>query len=120
MIWGELFGGGGGVATGLENAGHTVAWTVEIDPAIAAIYAANHPTTRVIVQDVYEVDVEMLEPVNGLWLSPVCKGHSKARCKTLPEREDVAIGLAAIRYIKYLQPELVIIENVRGYMQHSS
>lgn len=115
MIWGTLFSGGGGSDTGLIAAGHTVAWAIEKEPKIAACYHCNHPNSDIITSDIRNVDISKLSPIQGLWASPVCKQDSQARNKTLSKREDASIGLAILPYIEVLKPEIVIIENVRGY-----
>jgi DNA (cytosine-5)-methyltransferase 1 len=118
MIWGELFGGGGGVGTGLAMAGAHASWSIEIDQDAARTYQRNHPETHVIHADVRDVDPKSLPPVQGIWLSPVCKQDSKARLSGLPPREDASIGLAAIPFIEHLKPELVILENVARYQDN--
>lgn len=118
MIWGTLFSGGGGVDYGLKQAGHSVAWGVESDPAIAECYHINHPDSLLLNADLRAVNIHALEPVQGLWCSPTCKQHSEARNKSLPPREDASIGLAILPYIEVLQPQLFILENVKGYINH--
>lgn len=121
MKWIELFAGGGGVGTGLKQAGHAVAAAVELDSAIAQCYRTNHPDTLVIASDVRRVDISNLpQGINALWASPSCEGHSQARSKHLPAREDADIGLAILPYLTALQPELVVIENVQAYEKHRS
>lgn len=119
----ELFGGGGGVGCGLQAAGHHVITTIEKEPDIADCYQANHPDTKVIVADVLDVEHNLVQipgNIDALWASPVCKQHSKARRKTLEAREDANIGLAILPYVEAIQPSLVVIENVKGYLKHSS
>jgi DNA (cytosine-5)-methyltransferase 1 len=119
MYWIELFAGGGGVGTGLEHAGHIVSAAVEMEASIASCYRANHPNTTLLVSDVRDVTISDLPgEINALWASPVCKQDSKARNKKLARREDATIGLAILPYIKRIQPELVIIENVQLYMSN--
>ena len=119
MKWGVLFAGIGGVDFGLLAAGHDIAWAIENDAVAAQCYRWNH-VAPMIEQDVRTVDVTTLAPIDALWLSPVCKSHSVARSKHLPEREDADIGVAALPYIAYHQPHTVIIENVAGYRKHPS
>ncbi len=121
MRWLEIFAGGGAVATGLEASGHQVEASIEIDERIAACYQANHPDTRVIVSDVRDVSIGSLPTsINAVWFSPVCKQHSEARNRSLAPRDDADIGLAALPFIDAIQPDLVIMENVKGYMRHPS
>lgn len=119
MNWIELFAGGGGAATGLIASGHTVKVAIEKDDRIALCYQRNHPQTRVIAADVRDVSLSSLPAtINALWASPVCKQDSLARCKALPQREDATIGLAIIPYIRAINPDLVIIENVPRYQKN--
>jgi len=119
MNWIELFAGGGGVATGLKAAGHHVSVAIEIDPDIAQCYQDNHPETELITADIRDVSLSSLPAnITALWASPVCKQDSKARNKSLTPREDASIGLAIIDYIKHIQPQLVMIENVEGYRKN--
>lgn len=112
----DLFAGGGGVACGLEQAGHHTSAAIEYDPEIAAVYAANHPHTKLYVSDIRDVRLTSLPcEITALWASPVCKQDSVARNRTLARREDAQIGEAIIPYIKAIQPELVIVENVPQY-----
>lgn len=121
MKWLELFAGGGGVACGLEAAGHEVAAAIEMEPKIAECYHANHPDTPLLVADVQDVAANLAVLPSGIkavWASPVCKQDSQARNKTLARREDADVGCAVIAYIEALDPELVIIENVVGYRKN--
>lgn len=93
MKWLELFAGCGGVHTGLKAAGHTVSAAVEFREDIAACYRANHPGTKLLVEDVRNVAISSLPgDISAIWASPVCKQDSEARNKTLAPREDALIG----------------------------
>jgi DNA (cytosine-5)-methyltransferase 1 len=121
MKWLELFAGGGGVACGLEAAGHEVAAAIEKEAKIAECYRANHPDTLLQVADVQDVAANLAQlpsGINAVWMSPVCKQDSQARNKTLARREDADVGRAAIAYIEALDPDLIIIENVVGYRKN--
>lgn len=121
MKWIELFAGGGGVAEGLKHTSHAVLAAIEKEPKIAACYAANHPQTRLIVSDIRDVAITSLpNDITALWASPVCKQDSKARNKALAPREDAAIGRAIVPFIKKIQPELIMIENVAQYENNPS
>lgn len=72
----DLFAGGGGASTGIEQAiGRPVDIAVNHDPEAVALHEVNHPQTLHLVSDVFEVDpVEVTEgrPVSLLWASPDC------------------------------------------------
>ena len=79
----DLFAGGGGASTGIEQAiGRPVDVAINHDREAVALHQANHPQTLHLVSDVFEVDplaVTQGRPVGGLWASPDCTFHSKAR-----------------------------------------
>lgn len=53
----DLFAGGGGASTGIEQAlGRHVDIAVNHDPEAVSLHQANHPQTRHFVSDVFEVD----------------------------------------------------------------
>ena len=70
----DLFAGGGGASTGIEQAiGRAVDIAINHDPEAIALHQANHPQTSHYVSDVFEVDpVRVTEgrPVGLLWASP--------------------------------------------------
>ncbi len=79
----DLFAGGGGASTGIEQAiGRHVDIAVNHDPEAVSLHTANHPQTRHFCSDVFEVDplaVTDGQPVGLLWASPDCKHFSKAK-----------------------------------------
>ena len=79
----DLFAGGGGASTGIEQAiGRHVDIAVNHDPEAVSLHTANHPPTRHFCSDVFEVDplaVTDGQPVGLLWASPDCKHFSKAK-----------------------------------------
>ena len=53
----DLFAGGGGASTGIEQAiGRHVDIAINHDPEAVSLHEANHPQTRHFVSDVFEVD----------------------------------------------------------------
>jgi len=79
----DLFAGGGGASLGIERAtGRPVDVAVNHWREALAVHEANHPHTRHLHCDVWEVDpLEATggRPVRLLWASPDCPYHSKAR-----------------------------------------
>lgn len=110
----SLFSGGSGVEIGAKAAGLKPIWGVEIDPEIAAIYAANI-RHQPIVKSVTAVDPKKLERPDVLWTSPPCQPFSVARSKKLLESADAALGYSVIPFLEILQPSAFILENVEAY-----
>ena len=79
----DLFAGGGGASTGIEQAiGRPVDIAINHDPEAVSLHQANHPQTQHFVSDVFEVDPVVVtegRPVGLLWASPDCKHFSKAK-----------------------------------------
>jgi DNA (cytosine-5)-methyltransferase 1 len=113
--YGTLFAGGGFTDAGLNMAGFTPRWAIELDPAIAAVHRQNLGD-HVTVGDVTLIDPSTLEPVDLLWASPPCQAYSIARDSSLPERADKDAGKSVIRFVDALNPKLVVIENVEGFL----
>ncbi|MBU1480030.1 MAG: DNA cytosine methyltransferase, partial [Gammaproteobacteria bacterium] len=63
MRFGSLFAGIGGIDLGLERAGMTCAWQVEIDPFATRVLAKHWPDVK-RYSDVRECGAHNLEPVD--------------------------------------------------------
>lgn len=120
----DLFAGGGGASTGIEQAiGRPVDVAVNHDPEAVALHQANHPQTLHLVSDVFEVDpVEVTEgrPVSLLWASPDCTFHSKARGgKPFRDRKGAnkrrALAGVVVRWARAVRPRMISLENVEEF-----
>lgn len=122
----DLFAGGGGASTGIEQAiGRHVDIAINHDPEAVSLHQANHPQTQHFVSDVFEVDPRAVcggRPVGLLWASPDCTFHSKARGgKPFRDRNRARRrrGLAWVvcRWAREVQPRVIALENVEEF-QH--
>lgn len=122
----DLFAGGGGASTGIEQAiGRPVDVAINHDPEAVALHQANHPQTLHYVSDVFEVDplaVTDGRPVGLLWASPDCTYHSKARGgKPFRDRGQAnkrrALAGVVVRWAKLARPRIICLENVEEF-QH--
>lgn len=122
----DLFAGGGGASTGIEQAiGRAVDVAINHDPQAVALHQANHPQTLHYVSDVFEVDPASVadgRPVGLLWASPDCTFHSKARGgKPFRDRGQAnkrrALAGVVVRWAKAVRPRLICLENVEEF-QH--
>ena len=82
----DLFAGGGGASTGLEAVlGRPVDVAVNHDAVALAVHAANHPGTRHLVTDVWEVSPRLAtggRKVDVLWASPDCTQQANTHWKS--------------------------------------
>lgn len=121
----DLFAGGGGASLGIEWAlGRSPDVAVNHDPEAVAMHTANHPRTRHLCGDVWDVRPEEVtagQPIDLLWLSPDCTYFSKSR-GAAPFRDKKAArcrrGLAfvAVRYAaSRVAPRIICLENVEEF-----
>lgn len=129
--WVDNFAGAGGASLGIsmlmeELVGVGVLGVRTIGPDIAinhspealALHAANHPETRHIISDVFEVDpVRTCKGRRPLlaWFSPTCTFFSRAKGDPLDEEAIKVRGLCwvATRWAaSKVRPRVICMENV--------
>lgn len=116
----ELFAGAGGLSLGLENAGFHVALAIEIVDEYARTLKKNHPNTKVLVEDVHNVDFKKeaaelgigeVDLVSG---GPPCQGFSTVGRKNERDPRN-SLFYEYLRAISELKPKYAIFENVWGF-----
>jgi DNA (cytosine-5)-methyltransferase 1 len=120
----DIFGGCGGLTTGLLEAGFEVVAAVEIDVKARAVYQLNHPDVT-LFDDVRLLTPEVILKSLGwqrgqlslLAACPPCQGFSRMRTKNRSEpaadpRNDLIFDV--VRLVEGLLPRTVMIENVPG------
>jgi DNA (cytosine-5)-methyltransferase 1 len=119
----DLFAGGGGASVGAAKAtGRSPDVAINHSPAAIAMHAANHPTTRHYIEDVYQVDPRRAaagRSVALLWMSPTCTHFSKAKGDALDESSLKIRGLAwsVLPWIVHTRPKIIILENVEEFLK---
>ena len=120
----DLFAGGGGASTGIEQAiGRAVDIAINHDPEAVALHQANHPQTRHFVSDVFEVDPLVVtdgQPVGLLWASPDCKHFSKAKGGKPVSKKIRSLAGVVLKWVKALEPSgrkprVICLENVEEF-----
>lgn len=115
----DLFAGGGGASTGIEQAiGRPVDIAVNHDPEAVSLHTANHPQTRHFCSDVFEVDpltVTEGQPVGLLWASPDCKHFSKAKGGKPVSKKIRGLAWVVIKWAKLTKPRVICLENVEEF-----
>ena len=115
----DLFAGAGGLSLGLTNAGAHVICAVEAGADAAATYAANHPETVVLEEEIdaeWELPRRFRRDLDILAGGPPCQGWSTLGHRGSPQRREkqkAAIGLF-MRQVRLVKPRAVLFENVRG------
>lgn len=115
----DLFAGGGGASTGIEQAiDRHVDIAVNHDPEAVSLHTKNHPQTRHFCSDVFEVDpltVTEGQPVGLLWASPDCKHFSKAKGGKPVSKKIRGLAWVVIKWAKQAKPRVICLENVEEF-----
>ena len=114
MTFGSLFSGIGGIDLGLERAGMTCAWQVEIDPWCRQVLTKHWPNVR-RYEDVSAVGGDTLEPVDVIAGGFPCQDVSVAGQRAgIQDGTRSGLWSEFHRIIRELRPRYVLVENVPG------
>lgn len=111
----SLFSGGG---IGCWGWGECVRWVagVEMDPKVAAHYAAVYPTSEMVCAPAQDVDyTRWAGEVDYLHASPPCTRASVANANGGESELDMVLALAVVRAVREVGPRWVTVENVQQY-----
>jgi len=115
----DLFAGGGGASTGIDAAlGRPVDIAINHDPVALAVHKSNHPWTRHLEADIWEVrplDATRGEPVDLLWASPDCTHFSVAKGDVPRSHNIRSLAWVVIRWAKAVSPAVIALENVQEF-----
>lgn len=121
MVGVDLFAGAGGMSLGAQMAGIDVQLAVEKDPHAARTYAHNHPTTRVVTEDVAnikEIAVDKRGKTSILFGGPPCQGFSTSNQKTRNSSNETNwMFTEYLRLVRHWKPDWVVFENVKGIIE---
>lgn len=135
----DCFAGGGGASTGMAAAlGRSPDLAINHWGTALAVHAANHPSTRHAVEDIWKVDpaaalAELWEeirerlregmpaqenPLVGFaWFSPDCTHHSKAKGGKPRSNKLRGLAWSAVRWAAAVRPRCIFLENVEEFAQ---
>ena len=115
----DSFAGGGGASLGIEWAlGRSPDIAVNHDAHAIAMHQANHPTTRHLHGDVWDVDPKGVcggRAVGLAWFSPDCKHFSKAKGGKPVEKKIRGLAWVVVRWGRAVKPRVIILENVEEF-----
>jgi DNA (cytosine-5)-methyltransferase 1 len=118
----DLFAGCGGFSIGFEKAGYDIISAVEFDKNIAKSYEVNHPKTKMIADDIKNVDNNNIFKKNDATIiigGPPCQGFSMAGARIRKGFIDDPRNYLFKHYfnvVKIVRPKIFIIENVKGIL----
>lgn len=111
MTYGSLFSGGGGMDLGLDRAGMTCKWQVEIADFQQTVLSRHWPSVPKH-RDVTTVGAHNLEPVDVIAGGFPCVDISAAGKGEGIEAPRSGLFFQFMRIIRELRPRFVIVENV--------
>lgn len=126
----DLFCGAGGTTTGIHRAkdenGNPVANVIACvnhDENAIRSHEANYPHCIHFEEDLTVLNVERLprkpegcDKIWILWMSPDCTQHSKAKGGGPKNRDSRMLATQAFRYLEWIRPDAIQVENVTEFM----
>jgi DNA (cytosine-5)-methyltransferase 1 len=115
----DNFAGAGGASLGIEAAmGRAVDIAINHSRGAVEMHEINHPATRHLLCDVWEVDPTEAcagRPVDLAWFSPDCKHFSKAKGARPVSKRVRGLAWVVIKWAKAVRPTVIILENVEEF-----
>lgn len=122
----DLFCGAGGMSYGFERAGFNTIFAVEFNEIYANTYKLNFKNTQVHIGDIKQIsDEEILSLANNkvdiIIGGPPCQGFSIAGniARKFLDDERNHLFLEYVRFVKILQPNIFVLENVSSLVKHN-
>ena len=113
----DLFAGVGGLSLGFEMAGFNVVLANEYDESIAKAYELNHPSAKMIVEDITNLPIEKTfqdycRKVDVIIGGPPCQGFSqKGKRKTINDERNFLFKYF-VAVVDFVRPQYFVMENV--------
>lgn len=120
----DIFSGAGGMSLGAEMAGIKVAIAVEKDTYAVETYKANHKNTRVLNEDIYNVDRlpdGIANHIDILFGGAPCQGFSTSNRRTNNRKNPQNwLYKEFVRMLRLCNPQWFVFENVTGLLEFES
>jgi DNA (cytosine-5)-methyltransferase 1 len=115
---GDFLAGGGGVTEAMTNIpGLKVRWVLNHDSVAIRTNMYNHKGVKHYLADFYRQDEHEMEQVDFVWASIECTQHSRANGGREKNIGSYMLGMEFIRYIRFLWPLVIGIENVPEFKE---
>ena len=114
---GDFLAGGGGVTHAMRKSGLKVKWVLNHSRTAIRTNMHNNKGIKHYLADFYTQDEHEMEPVDFVWASIECTQHSRANGGREKKIGSYTLGWELLRYIKYLQPSAIGIENVPEFKE---
>jgi len=118
----DLFCGCGGMSLGFELAGFETVVACERDLWAGDTYALNHPRTRLVRQDIREIQdwnavlpENFTDAIDGIIGGPPCQGFSLSGNRD-PNDPRNSLFMDFLRCVGHFKPKFLVMENVSGIL----
>jgi DNA (cytosine-5)-methyltransferase 1 len=121
----DLFAGCGGLSSGLTEAGLDVKWANEFWKPAADTYRKIHRQTTLYEEDAIDLLARVLRSKDGIPSQgdvdviaggPPCQGFSGFNRHRQPNDPRNSLMEVFLRFVDFLRPKLILIENVPGML----
>lgn len=119
----DLFCGCGGISEGFKLAGFNIISGIDLNEDALKTFAYNFPNSRAIYEDLLNFDDKRIrkefgkDNIDVIVGGPPCQGFSNANRW---QKEDAdprnKLFYEYLRFVKVLNPKIIVIENVRGIL----
>ena len=116
----DLFSGAGGFSFGLEKSNVKIVLANEIEKDFAKTFESNHPETKVLNNDIHNIDFKKelkkigYRSIDILCGGPPCQGFSTVGSKNKKDKRN-SLFWEFLRAVNEVKPKSVIFENVSGF-----
>ncbi|GGK64737.1 DNA cytosine methyltransferase [Haloarcula sebkhae] len=119
----DLFAGAGGFSLGFREAGFNIAAAIDRSESALETYSHNFGDINTVEADMKKVSPEVLveraainpSDIDIVIGGPPCKGFSTAG-KMDPDNPKNSLVANYINIVSYIDPEIVVMENVKGIL----
>ncbi|MFT6339174.1 MAG: DNA (cytosine-5)-methyltransferase 1 [Alcanivorax sp.] len=117
----DLFAGCGGLSAGFKEAGFEICAANEVDKWAADTFTHNNPSIEMIQEDIRNIPESFWESrfskkIDIVIGGPPCQGFSVSGRRQYGEiRPTNSLVSDYLKVVKIVQPDFVVMENVRGF-----
>jgi DNA (cytosine-5)-methyltransferase 1 len=116
----DLFAGAGGFSLGLSKNNIEIVLANEIEKDFAKTFVLNHPKTKMLNEDIHNIDFKKelkktgYKSIDVLCGGPPCQGFSTVGSKNKKDKRN-SLFWEFLRAVNETTPRAVIFENVAGF-----
>ena len=116
----DLFAGVGGIRLGFEKVGFKTVFANDIDKTCKETYDLNFSEPKLLVEDIWKLDIDALPEFEVLLGGFPCQAFSIAGNRNGFEDEKVGGNLffKIIEILEYRRPHAILLENVKNLKGH--